>query len=85
MCGGIVVEVIECGEFVRGELDGVPGLAHEAADVAGVAAELFVPELGQGAEGLVGQAVAVVQDGGEQLAGQGDLGRRAGGGDLGGR
>jgi hypothetical protein len=61
----------------------VPGLAQEQADVADVAADDFVADLEQGADGALGQAVTVVQDGGDQLAGEGDAGKAAGArGDL---
>jgi len=58
--GGVVVEVVEGGELVRGGLDGAPGLGQEAADLADVAADVLVADAEQGSDGLVGQAVAVV-------------------------
>ena len=51
-----------------------PGLAQEQADVADVAADVFVAGLVQGGDSPVGQAVAVVQDGGDELVGEGDPG-----------
>ena len=59
------------------------GLVQQAADVADVAADDFGRGLEQGGDGFLGQAVAVVQDGGGELAGQGVPGAGAGaGGDL---
>src|SRR5580693_3018123 len=81
--GGVAVEVVEGGELMRGGLDGVSGLVQQAADVADVAADVFGPGLVEGGDGSLGQAVAVVQDGGSELGGEGDLGAAAGaGGDL---
>ena len=82
MCGGVAVEIVKGGELGCAGLDGVPGLAQEQADVADVAADVFVPDVVQGGDGPVGQAVAVVQDGGDELVGEGDPGVAAVAGQL---
>src|SRR5207302_2660481 len=71
VAGGVAVEVVEGGELSGGGLDGVAGLGEQAADVADVAADGGGGGLEQGGDGVLGQAVAVVQDGGGELAGQG--------------
>src|SRR6266516_777083 len=75
--GGVVVEVVEGGQGVRGGGDGVSGLGQQAADVADVAADGGGTGPEQGGDLLLGQAVAVVQAGGGQLGGQGVPGAAA--------
>src|SRR5690348_9175679 len=69
--GGVLAEVVEGGEGGGGGLDGVAGLGEQAADVADVAADGCRAGLVEGGDGFLREAVAVVQDGGGQLGGQG--------------
>src|SRR6266700_8340523 len=55
-CCGVVAEVIEGGERGCAGLDGVAGLAQQAADFAEVPAEGIGPELAEGGDGGLRQA-----------------------------
>jgi hypothetical protein len=77
---GVAVEVVEGGELAGAGLDDVPGLVQQLADVADVRVDGLGPDAEQGGDVLLGQAVAVVQGCGGELAGEGEQGAAAGAG-----
>src|SRR5437773_10837179 len=64
--GGVVVEVVEGGQGVRGGGDGVSGLGQQAADVADVAADGGGTGPGRGGGLRLGQGGGVVEGGGRR-------------------
>jgi len=74
------VEIIQAGRLVRAGLDGVSGLVQERAEVTDALVDRLGPDAEQGGDGNLGQAEALVEDGGQEPVGEGEDGAAAGAG-----
>jgi hypothetical protein len=72
------VEFFQVGESAGSWLDGGACLVEELADVAEALVDGLGPDAEQGRDGDLGQAQAVVEDGGQEPAGEGEDGPSAG-------